>query len=158
MKTVIALLLSALMYQASFSQEIPEPNYAKEFFKISDNKLIPLEKNTFVIKNKGFVSVEVLAVFNGVRSSAVFSVNDTIKFIFKSDNLNLNPDEYIVLIPLKTDKKNRFYNLAEPPKIAAEFEKYGQSSYILSSTSPLQPGEYALYYDKSNYFFLFSVQ
>lgn len=167
MKKYLAVVLLSIFVAQSYAQN--EPNFIGEVLACIDGKqtiLLPKEKVNgleglaLMFVNFGYAHSELY--INNPVSTAEFDAEESLSFIVKSVNQDLDPQAYLKIIRLGCPKtgNRRVYgsavtnaydevllNVRETNLIQhlVEFsaEKYGESSYLVK-TEKLVPGQYAI--------------
>lgn len=159
---VVAVYVLFAGLKAFGQAAVVEPEYANQFDIVtSEGKLVPLERQTSKIEAKagGFIAVKstVKHVVPGAQSPV--RAEPAAQFVVRLHVGDMDPATVIHLYKLDKDKSSRSVVVAstsvtpfagvksgavEPNTIAVAVEKYGESSFKVTPSQPLAPGEYAL--------------
>ncbi len=175
------LILSAVLCAAALpvlsQSAVPEPQLPEAFFGLSDNRLVPLERETAAIhaSGGGFIVAKSRAVYEipGAKSPVRFHSGAPVVFLIRSAlaQLSIDPSTQYMLRRLDSKKKDReivFMTGHFSPvgsssqtdfnagQIAVSFARVGESSYQVTASS-LPPGEYALSRSYGQDMFCFGV-
>jgi hypothetical protein len=142
----------------------PEPEIADTFYRLDNQALVPLERQTAAMKSstRGFIvmSLKSAQEVPGAKSPVRFKSGQSLTFVVRSllPPANLDPNTVYVLRKLTPRRDSREFvttsGLVNPfwgsttrspaaSPLPVEFKLYGQ--YSLSLLTPnLSPGEYAL--------------
>ena len=171
-------LLTLCSFTVSFTQDTqPEPDVGDAFFRLDAGKLVPLERETAAIEGKGggFMVATAKAFWEvpGSRSPVRFEANKPLEFVVRSPLASGAEDPSAVLLLRKMDSKKKtreiIYmtghfspiggsaktNLSEGV-LQVTFAHYGVQSFKITTT-PLQPGEYALSVSYGQIFYCFGL-
>jgi hypothetical protein len=170
------ILLSCAV--ASIAQEtVLEPQFADVFFQMDSGKLIPLERETAVIRGRasGFIVMSMKASWeiSGAKSPVRFSSSQPLSFVVRSmlAPSDVDPSTFYFLHKLDIKKKTRelvvmagratpgsatMNNDPAQGALPVNFVRYGASS-LKMTTAPLPPGEYALSGPYAQTIFCFGV-
>ncbi|MGD1097547.1 MAG: hypothetical protein ABSB35_36870 [Bryobacteraceae bacterium] len=171
------LLATVSLALACFAQTTPEPEVADIFFRLDQNKLVPLERQSAAIRGgaHGFIvmSIKSASEFPGAKSPVRFKRGEPLEFVVRSAiRVSLvDPNTIYCLRKLNGKKKTRELLItsghASPigasttttpaeGMLPVEFSKYGDSS-LKMTTGALSPGEYAVGHPYGPAVFCFGV-
>jgi hypothetical protein len=176
-KVEMKLLATVLLAFACFAQTTLEPEIADIFFRLDQNKLVPLERQSAAIRGgaHGFIvmSMKSTSEFPGAKSPVRFKSGEPVDFVVRSVfRLSAgDPNTIYCLRKLNGKKKTRELvimsghaspigaSMTTTPSegmLPVEFSKYGNSS-LKMTTGALSPGEYAVGHPYGPAVFCFGV-
>jgi hypothetical protein len=150
---------------STFAQKVTvaEPEFINSALVIKGKEGVKLEKQIPFEKARRTVGGYALGVSGGKVLKQVKGTASTIRiekgegttFIVRTSSNQYDPADEIAIIKLKVTAANRTYELASTDIIGQSKEgdityvpfdgkKYGESSYMLVVSVPLEPGEYAI--------------
>lgn len=159
----VALLLSLNVFGQNTT--IPEPEYTGNIVFIEDGQSKPLEKQKASTKAKAGASMYIVGVgkvkasnvVTGVRSPVRVPKKDSIQFIVRVFDNNVDPFELINIFKLEQNpnKNNRFIEISSVGTFSGassndisfipfQAKKYGEKSFLVQIDKQLVPGEYAI--------------
>ena len=163
-KLLSTLLLIAIFSSSLNAQEIQEPDFVGECILVkSDNSIIPLEKqlaqNRTVASTglilSGFGKVRSQLQIDGCCANIKIGKSEGVKFIIKNVDNMTDPLAIIKVFKFEVKKKYRRAELASLNNFGSSKsnnldyigftgKKFGASSYIITLSSALTPGEYGI--------------
>lgn len=153
MKNQLLLLLCLLPFTGIAQTKEPE-FLGSVLYKNSDNSFVYLEQKEATVKSKG-LSRNWNFIIEGCCSSVrVDSLN--LNFSVKVNDFNINPTQYILVVPLVQGKDKRTVDNSTN-SVQYKFEKVGSSS-IQISIDRLPKGQYAITFKDTYLFNLFYVE
>jgi hypothetical protein len=170
LKSISYMLFCFSLAVAAKSQDLPqapaiEPQYINVFYAVdTSGKLVDLERTRAIIHTKGHAlpghaSFKTLAQVDPGQSSV--RLPTSARFIVRGRS-PMDPESRYQLRLLKSSKDHREFVMTQAHAsgfvfhgsgatstlsegdVPIQFEEYGRSSYRITPTQPLQPGEYAL--------------
>jgi hypothetical protein len=147
--------------------KVPEPETIGVLFwrDPANNALVPLDRETISVKaSPGFFKASAKLRINGVSAKLRLKADPKPEFIVQLAN-GVDPNK-IKLYLLKVDGGKRVTTVATASAFGSKSElktlpfdvtKYGQSSYKLTPSQPLVPGEYTLNATDSTDAFCFAI-
>ena len=161
----VAVILAQAIAIPGRAQDAPkpqEPEYTNSFFYLdSTGALKPLEREPVGVSSKihalGFGGASASYQIQGEHSPVRFASGAPIQIIVKLENHDADPATQVLLYSLKSGKDNRqilitrvhYMGLGQKSDLQASqlqmaFSKYGEGSIKITTSNPLQPGEYAI--------------
>lgn len=158
-------------------QTAAEPEFQDVFYHLEAGKLVPLERQTGIVKGKasGFIVMSMKAVYDypGGKSSVRVRSGERLEFVVRSfaAKIDVDPNTQYRLRKLesKKDKRELVVSAGHASPVGASmktdlargilpvtFSRYGNASYKLTTES-LPPGEYALSREYVQTVFCFGV-
>lgn len=153
------------------AQEIPEPEYVGNILLVQGAAGVPLEKQRASNHARsGFLKAKSSNIVQGAQSPVRTTTNENLTFIVRHSTNDVDPAQVVNIFKLTSDSK-RDYRYIETgsrgmftgDSMNIEFlpfssSRYGKSSYQLTISQPLSPGEYAMTLDGTrDVFSLFGV-
>ena len=137
------------------SDKVKEPEYADSAFLLdSSGSLKPLERQTAHsnIKMKVLVNKHAKrSMIYGAKSPVRISADQKPEFVIRPSARDVDPSTVIQFFSLKTNKDNREFQMditrtfSKPTaKVPFSVVKYGISSFKITPTGTLPPGEYVI--------------
>jgi hypothetical protein len=150
---VLALLLTISLGSCGAQSAVPkpvEPAAIGEAFRLdaSNQALLPLPNEQWKAKGKvGWIGSTGVVVLPGDHSAFRIKAGEITEFVFKTEH-----PESVRIYPFTLKKNDREYALVvfrgrsreTLQGVPVEITKFGESSYKLTSKSPLASGEYAI--------------
>lgn len=170
MTASVLVITISFLAQAQISEiTIQEPQYIGRMLYVSGDVGIPLEQQKASTKAKAGASMYVVGVgkvtgtneVKGAESPVRIAASDRHQFIIRVPDNNMDPFQLINIFRLeqkiksKADKSVRIIETSSAATFSGssamdinmiEFEsrKYGESSILITISSALEPGEYAM--------------
>ncbi len=160
---VLKILTVAFLASAQSPEKVKEPEYDGVWFTLDSKsgELLPLERQISKVKVRtkalGFAGGEALVEINGERSSKRFPVGEQLTFVVRVASRKEDPQQALEFFKFQSVKGMRQYvvqkvasfgvsskDVKDSGAIAFDAVKYGDSSFKISSSSALAPGEYVL--------------
>jgi hypothetical protein len=179
LKLASAVCLLFILCHAGLGQEaqkVQEPEYLGIFFLLDSNtgNLSPLERQTaeskMKVKAMGFGGGESSIEFKGEKSSVRFKEGQKLEFVVLVSSQQIDPQSIIQFFSLEPKKGKRRLVIAKASSmgmsgksvmseraVAFNAAKYGTSSFRVTPTENLPPGEYTLSGPGTNDGFCFGI-
>ena len=142
---------------------VPEPEFINSAVYVENNethrleKAIPhdLSRRTIASYATGVYADKQFKQVKGNASDMRLPIKSSYRFIVRVMSNAYDPFEEIAIVKLESTRKNRKYNASsfdmlgqsksgDLNYIPFEGKKYGESSYLIQLSTPLEPGEYAI--------------
>jgi hypothetical protein len=179
-KVSARLLIGCVLAISLFAQDapIPVPKYDGVFYRydVAAGTLVDLEHQQAAAASKpkalGFSGYKAFFYLRGAKSPVRFKASDPIEFV-----VSLPPrtdPQTIQFFALRQRKDRRelvesesnrpsplgvgaSHNVLERSEIPFQVQKYGESSFRLTPSKPLTPGEYSFSFSTNNVAYAFGV-
>lgn len=151
------VIVSAVLAHAAVGEiTVAEPEYVGDIVAIHGGDAVPLEKQRASNRARaGAIRARSANEIQGVRSPVRLDA-PPLQFVVRHETNAVNPQQIISIFQLNTNDR-RGVRLIETGSVGAftarsmdidylEFssERYGESSYLVTIESRLEPGEYAI--------------
>lgn len=171
LKVGIAMGALLLCSGASAETSIAEPEYVGNILAIQGADGVALEKQRASSHARaGFMKTKSSNIVQKAKSPVRLAAGSEVQFIVRAATNDVDPTQVVNLFALVSDP-NKDYRYVETGSqgpftgdaMVIDFlpftsERYGESSYLLTISVPLSPGEYAMTLDGSrDVFNLFGV-
>ena len=163
--TIISTMLLFFIFQSIKSQSvtIAEPEFLNSAVYVEQNqaqrleKAIPydLSRRTIASYATGYYASKQFKQVRGNASSVRLPVKGSYTFVVRVISNAYDPFEEIAILKLESSRENRKYiessfdmlgqaKSGDLTYIPFDGRKYGESSYLIQISQPLEPGEYAI--------------
>lgn len=159
--TVLVVCSCTLLFGQKVT--VPEPEFINSAIVVKDEAGVKLEKQIPHEKARrtvggyalGVSGSKVLKQVKGTASTVRLKSGTQAIFIVRTSSNMYDPADEVAIIKLNVTSANRTYEMASTDIIGQakqgdivyvpfDGKKYGESSYMLVVSTPLQPGEYAI--------------
>ena len=160
--TLLLILLAWAHLGLAQDLNITEPDFVGNFLVVQDGDGLKLEKQRAANHARaGFFKAKGSNIVKKAQSPTRVSGGSQLQFIVRVESNNIDPSQVVNVFQLVSDKRKDYRYIETSSRgaftsdsMAIEFlpfdgARYGESSYLLTMTVDLPPGEYAMTLDGS---------